>query len=60
MDELLALKRSADESAYGPRRPALHAFIETQLQQPVPSLPRTRADNSLLDAYLRETVKRYA
>ena len=60
VDELLALKRSADESAHGPRRPALHAFIETQLQQPVPSPPRTRADNSLLDAYLRETVKRYA
>lgn len=60
VEELLVLKRSADESAYGPRRPALHAFIETQLQQPVPSLPRTRADNSLLDAYLRETVKRYA
>ncbi len=60
VEELLVLKRSADESAYGPRRPALHAFIETQLQQPAPSLPRTRADSGLLDAYLRETVQRYA
>lgn len=60
VDELLALKRSADESAYGPRRPALHAFIEAQLEQTVASLPRTRADDSVLDTYLRETVERYA
>lgn len=60
VDELLALKRRADEAAYGPRRPALHGFIEAQLQRPVPVLPRTRADSGLLDDYLRETVKRYA
>lgn len=60
VDELLALKRSADESAYGPRRPALHAFIEAQLERPVPALPRTQADSGLLDAYLREIVSRYA
>lgn len=60
VDELLALKRSADESAYGPRRPALHAFIEAQLERPVPVLPRTQADSGLLDGYLREMVGRYA
>ncbi|TBU92930.1 nucleotidyltransferase domain-containing protein [Phytopseudomonas dryadis] len=60
VDELLALKRDADESAYGPRRPVLHAFIEAQLERPVPVLPRTRADSAVLDDYLRETVRRYA
>lgn len=60
VDELLALKRNAGESAYGPRRPALHAFIEEQLQRPVPTLPRTQADSGLLDDYLREMVRRYA
>ncbi|TBV04673.1 nucleotidyltransferase domain-containing protein [Phytopseudomonas dryadis] len=60
VDELLALKRNADESAYGPRRPALHTFIEAQLERPVPVLPRTRADSAVLDDYLREMVKRYA
>lgn len=60
VDELLALKRNADESAYGPRRPALHTFIEAQLERPVPVLPRTRADSAVLDDYLRETVRRYA
>lgn len=60
VDELLALKRNAGESAYGPRRPALHAFIETQLERPLPSLLRPQADSGLLDEYLRQMVKRYA
>ncbi|PTU74017.1 nucleotidyltransferase domain-containing protein [Pseudomonas mangrovi] len=60
VDELLALKRNAGEAAYGPRRPALHAFIEEQLERPVPTLPRTQADSGLLDDYLREMVRRYA
>lgn len=57
---LLELKRSADESLYGPRRPALHGFIEAQLAQPVPVLPRTQADSGVLDHYLKETVAYYA
>ncbi|WP_338525111.1 nucleotidyltransferase domain-containing protein [Pseudomonas batumici] len=60
VDELLRLKRSADESAYGPRRPALHGFIETQLERPVPALPRTTEDSQRLDRYLREMVRTYA
>lgn len=60
VDELLALKRSADESAYGPRRPELHAFIATELERPVPKLARTQEDNAVLDAYLRDTVRHYA
>lgn len=60
VDELLALKRSADEAAYGPRRPALHAFIAAELERPVPKLARTHQDNALLDAYLRDSVRRYA
>ncbi|NWA28234.1 nucleotidyltransferase domain-containing protein [Pseudomonas gingeri] len=59
IDELLRLKRSADESAYGPRRPALHGFIETQLERSVPVLPRTTEDSQRLDHYLREMVHRY-
>ncbi|WP_191487762.1 nucleotidyltransferase domain-containing protein [Pseudomonas sp. FEN] len=60
VDELLRLKRSVDESAHGPRRPALHGFIETQLECPVPALPRTREDSPRLDRYLREMVYSYA
>lgn len=58
--ELLVLKRNADESAYGPRRHALHWFIATELERAVPTLPRTQEDTRLLDQYLRDTVKRYA
>jgi predicted nucleotidyltransferase len=60
IDELLALKRNADEATYGPRRPALHAFIEEQLERPVPLLKRTTEDSHLLEDYLREIVWRYA
>lgn len=56
VNELLALKRLAGEATYGPRRPALHAFIEAQLERPVPSLTRTQADSGLLDNYLRQMV----
>ncbi|MGF6207717.1 nucleotidyltransferase domain-containing protein [Pseudomonas sp. ADAK2] len=58
--ELLVLKRNADESAYGPRRHALHQFIATELERAVPELPRTQEDSRLLDQYLRDTVKHYA
>lgn len=60
VSELLVLKRSADEAAYGPRRPALHAFIAAELERSVPTLPRTRGDSALLDRYLRDTVACYA
>lgn len=58
--QLLVLKRNADESAYGPRRHALHAFIAAELERAVPKLPRTQENSRLLDDYLRETVKHYA
>lgn len=58
IDELLALKRQAAETAYGPRRQALHAFIEKQLaragQDSAPARPDQ--DVALLDRFLRETV----
>ena len=60
VDELLALKRNADESAYGPRRPALHGFIAAELEREVPTLLRTPEDSRRLDRYLRDTVGRYA
>ena len=58
--ELLVLKRNADEATYGPRRPVLHRFIETELARAVPKLARTQEDNSVLDAYLRQMVGQYA
>jgi len=60
VDELLALKRNADESAYGPRRPALHRFIAAELEREVPTLLRTQEDTRRLDRYLRYTVGLYA
>ncbi|BBP77677.1 nucleotidyltransferase domain-containing protein [Pseudomonas gingeri NCPPB 3146 = LMG 5327] len=60
VDDLLRLKRIADEAAYGPRRPALHGFIEAQLERPVPVLPRTSEDDRRLDQYLRAMVHTYA
>lgn len=60
VDELLALKRNADESAYGPRRPALHRFIAAELEREAPTLPRTQEDSRRLDRYLRNTVRLYA
>jgi predicted nucleotidyltransferase len=60
VDELLALKRNADESAYGPRRPALHGFIAAELEREVPTLLRTQEDSRRLDQYLRDTVGLYA
>lgn len=58
--ELLLLKRNANEAAYGPRRPHLHAFITAELERPVPTLPRTQEDNALLNQYLRDRVHQYA
>lgn len=57
---LLVLKRNAGEAAYGPRRPALHAYIQRELERTVPVLPRTQQDSLQLDHYLRDTVKRFA
>ncbi|WP_295473824.1 nucleotidyltransferase domain-containing protein [uncultured Pseudomonas sp.] len=60
VDELLTLKRNADEATYGPRRPVLHDFIQAELERAVPSLPRTHEDSAHLNRYLRETVAHYA
>lgn len=57
---LLVLKRNAGEAAYGPRRPALHAYIQRELERTVPVLTRTHQDSLQLDHYLRDTVKRFA
>ncbi|OIN46903.1 hypothetical protein BLL37_08015 [Pseudomonas azotoformans] len=53
-------ERNAGEAAYGPRRPALHAYIQAELERSVPGLPRTHGDSQQLDQYLRDTVKRFA
>ncbi|TIH07031.1 nucleotidyltransferase domain-containing protein [Pseudomonas leptonychotis] len=62
IDALLTLKRQVVESAYGPRREAIHAFIEQALQQAEaqPALPKAGGDTADLDRYLCETVLRYS
>jgi uncharacterized protein len=62
IDALLTLKRQVVESAYGPRREAIHAFIERALQQAEaqPALPKAGGDTADLDRYLCETVLRYS
>jgi hypothetical protein len=62
IDALLTLKRQVVESAYGPRREAIHAFIEQALQQAErqPALPKAGGNTAALDRYLCETVLRYS
>lgn len=60
VEELLLLKRRAEEASYGPRRLLLHDFIEASLAHPAPLLAPTRANSRLLDDYLREMVSAYA
>lgn len=60
VDELLALKRNADERACGSRRPALHRFIAAELERDAPTLLRNQEDSRRLDNYLRDTVELYA
>lgn len=56
---LLTIKQRAGEAEYGPRRPAIHAFIEAELRrgETPPSLPADpRADVAALDALLYQAV----
>lgn len=56
--ELLAAKQRAGESLYGPRRPILHAFIESELAGTETTLAPSpnNGDDALLDALLFKTV----
>lgn len=59
IDELLARKQRADEAEYGPRRPLLHAFIQSELLRGAipPALPDSRTGNIReLDRLLMTTV----
>jgi len=58
LDALLALKMSANESEYGPRRPAIHALVETTLADAEHDREYKRpwGDVAMLDAFLRDVV----
>ena len=59
IDELLARKQRAGEAEYGPRRPLLHAFIQSELLRGAipPALPDSRTGNIReLDRLLMTTV----
>ena len=58
IESLLVMKRSANEAEYGPRRPYLHAFIRSQLEQQdrPPLADSERRDATKLDRFLHDTV----
>lgn len=59
IDALLALKQTAGEARYGPRRPLLHAFIQAELARGeiADALPESRSgDVKALDRLLYQTV----
>jgi hypothetical protein len=58
INALLEVKMCAGEAEYGPRRPAIHRFIEASLadmQSPV-NYKRPEGDVTALDAYLRNVI----
>ncbi|CAM2139435.1 Nucleotidyltransferase [Pararobbsia alpina] len=58
VDALLALKMQATEGEYGPRRPAIHALIESMLADAEHDREYKRPEGEvvLLDRFLREVV----
>jgi len=58
INALLALKMRAGEAEYGPRRPAIHALIESELARAehCPEYKRPEGDATELDRFLLETV----
>lgn len=58
IDELLAIKMRSGEAEFGPRRPAIHAFIQTMLAEAEhdPQYKQPEGDAAELDRYLRQVV----
>jgi len=58
IDELLAIKMRAGEAEYGPRRPAIHAFIEAMLAEADhdPQYKQPQGDPADLDRFLHRVV----
>lgn len=58
INALLALKMQVDESRYGPRRPAIHALIESELARAehCPDYKRPQGEAVALDAFLQRMV----
>jgi hypothetical protein len=59
LDALLALKMSANESEYGPRRPAIHALVESMLADAAHhrEYKRPWGDVAMLDTFLRDVLE---
>jgi predicted nucleotidyltransferase len=59
IDALLALKMRSDEGEHGPRRPALHTFIEMMLTEAERDREYKRpwGDVAMLDAYLLDVLE---
>jgi len=60
INELLAIKMSVGEAELGPRRPAIHGFIETMLREAEIGVVQKRpeGDVALFDAFLQRVVLR--
>ncbi|MBN3759861.1 nucleotidyltransferase domain-containing protein [Burkholderia sp. Ac-20365] len=58
VDELLELKMKANESEYGPRRPAIHAFVQAMLDDAAHDreYKRPYGDVGMLDAFLWDVL----
>lgn len=58
INRLLAIKMSAGEAEYSPRWPAIHAFIEQELEgaERNPDYKRPQGDASALDRFLMDVV----
>lgn len=58
INQLLALKMTAGEAEYGPRFPAIHAFIEAALgmEKAEPDFAKPTGDHTALDALLRQAI----
>lgn len=58
INALLELKMAAGEGKYGPRRPAIHEFIEAELANAENATPWDKSEESIetLDTFLREMV----
>ncbi|MGR8936141.1 MAG: nucleotidyltransferase domain-containing protein [Gammaproteobacteria bacterium] len=58
INALLAAKMRVDEAEYGPRWPAIHAFIDDCLTEskPPPAMAKADGDSAALDLFLYETL----
>ncbi|MDC9597065.1 DNA polymerase beta superfamily protein [Xenorhabdus anantnagensis] len=62
IDDLLRIKRAANEAEYGPRKPRIHAFIESELDEAMAQCElkdKCERNHELLDNYLKCWVMKH-